>query len=496
MIEVLNKFIGRIILVILTSAGVSGVSAQSLDVFSNGNLLDSIGSAIGCDLSARLKADMNINPLYRADGTLCIAEVPNQSGPFYTDSQCSIEIDFQRTGQQQFCAQVLDKENLGQGGGGPDQQWTLSPGSAYDVGAASLIGLTQPYRTSVTYRELQTTRGECQLAMRIYKNDLRSGQVGLRPMIALHGGSWSSRGFGAFGIESSAAAYTNQGFVVFAPFYRLLGESEGSAACNQAEFADIVSDAAAALSWVEGNAVKYGADGAPVVFGQSAGAHLALSLAVNFPQRIAGGILLYPPTDFEDFLLQVRDGVYTNEEGLGILAKVLGADAALYDISQSPVPENSFPSIVASQPQIYPPLLIMHGLADELVQARQSIRLCNALAGRLIDDNPTLESSLQTQLACGANRELTLFTEGDHALDICPASGGLLSACLSGSEASRQLVASKMEYAAVWAGSVGRVEDGGGGTMPLAGMVCLLLFKLYGVFRLVGIRRYHSKSGC
>jgi len=257
-----------------------------------------------------------------------------------------------------------------------------------------------------------------------------------------------------------------------------------------------VSDVHAALSWVESNGSNYGANGAAVVFGQSAGAHLALSLAVNFPQRIAAGILLYPPTDFEDFLLQVRDGAYTNEEGLGILAKVLGSDAALYDISQSPVPENSFPSIVAAQPRIYPPMLIMHGLADELVQARQSIRLCNALAGRPIDDSPVLESSLQTQFACGADRELTLFTEGDHALDICPASGGLLSVCLSGSEASRQLVASQLEYAAGWAGSIGRVNDGGGGTMPLAGMVCLLLFKLCGALRLVGICRYHSKPGC
>lgn len=490
MFQELKKNLCITVLLLVAGSG-NQLSAQSPDVFSGGSLLDTIGSALGCDLSSRLKADMNVNPLYSSDGTQCLPSVPNQSGRYYADSQCTTGIDFQRTGQQQFCTEALDKDSLGQGAEEDSRQWTLSPGAAYDVGAASLEGLTQPYRTTTTYRQLQTVRGECRLAMRIYKNDLRAGQQGLRPMIALHGGSWSNRGFGAFGIESSAAMYTQQGFVVFAPFYRLLGENEGSSACNQASFTDIVSDAHAALSWVENNSAEYSARGRPVVIGQSAGAHLALSLAVSFPQRVAGGILLYPPTDFEDFLLQVRADAYTNEEGLGILARVLGSEAETYDLSQSPVPENSFPSIVAASPQIYPPLLIVHGLADELVQPRQSIRLCNALAGRPVDDNPVIDPSLQTDLVCGENSELTLFAEGEHALDICPASGGLISACLSGSEASRQLVATRLETAAVWSGSVGLEEKGGGGTMPLTGMVYLLLLWL---FQLVGICRYHGEA--
>ncbi len=49
-----------------------------------------------------------------------------------------------------------------------------------------------------------------------------------------HGGSWSARGFGFFGLEMTIPHDVNDGFVVYVPFYRLLGGSAGSAACNQA----------------------------------------------------------------------------------------------------------------------------------------------------------------------------------------------------------------------------------------------------------------------
>lgn len=462
-----------------------------LDIFSDDNLLDSIGSAVGCDLSAHLKADMVVNPVYMLEGSQCVSARPSASGSYFADSGCTQPLEYQRTSQQQFCVAALDKSNLGQGGNTlEERQWTLSPGTAYDVGAASIEGLQQPYRSSVTYRSIDTPRGQCQLEMRVYKNDLRDGQSSHKPLIAVHGGSWSSRGFGTFGIEASVAKYTDQGFVVFAPFYRLLGDREGSAACNMASLPEITSDINAALLWVENNAQQYGVAGKPVVIGQSAGGHLALSLAVNFPERVAGALLFYPPTDFEDFLSQAQNGAYTNDEGLGILSRVLGEDATQYDVSLTPVPENSFPALVEPEPDIYPPVFIMHGLADELVPARQSMRLCNALAGRPVEQ--LFDTPLYRNIDCGDGSELNLFAEGNHALDICLVSGGLLAAsCLSGSEQSRQLVADQIDRSASWAAFVSRTEDSaGGGALSLSVVLFLLLFGLIRI-KLVGVR-HHS----
>ncbi len=454
-------------------------TAQLLDIFSDDEILENIGTALGCDLSSRLKADMMVNPLFEFDGAQCSAVIPTETGAYYTDPACTNSIDFRKTGQQQFCAEALDKENLGHGDADTDGQWTRSPGTAYDVGAATLDGLYQPYRTSVAFQTHNTGRGQCRLAMRIYKNDLRDGQAQLKPMIALHGGSWSSRGFGTFGIESAVARYTAQGFVVFAPFYRLLDDREGGA-CNGATLSQITADVDYALAWVENNAQSYGAGGRPVVFGQSAGAHLALSLSVNHSSRVAGALLLYPPTDFTDFISMVRVGDYTNEEGLGILAKVLGQDAASYDLADSPVPENSFPAIVADSPSGYPPMLIMHGQADELVPARQSIRLCNALAGRELNQAVDNSNALYHRVDCGVSSELHLFTQGNHALDICLSSDDLLSStCLSGSAESRELVADQLRHSSRWAAGVSSpVSAGGGQLSPVAVTMLLVIFLL------------------
>lgn len=453
-------------------------TAQLLDIFSDDEILANIGTAVGCDLSGRLKADMVANPLFELDGAQCSAVVPAETGSYYTDAACTNLIEFRKTGQQQFCTEALDKENLGQGDGNSNEQWTRSPGTAYDVGAATLDGLHQPYRTSVTFQTHDTARGQCRLEMRVYKNDLRDGQAQLKPMIALHGGSWSSRGFGTFGIESAVARYTAQGFVVFAPFYRLLGDREGGV-CNGALLSQITADVERALDWVESNAHRYGAAGRPVVFGQSAGAHLALSLSVNHSGRVAGAVLLYPPTDFTDFVSMVRLGDYTNEEGLGILAKVLGQDAASYDLADSPVPENSFPAIVAGSPSSYPPMLIMHGQADELVPVRQSIRLCNALAGRELNQSVDNSSALHHRLECGLSSELHLFAQGNHALDICLSSDDLLSpACLSGSAVSRELVADQLRHSSRWAAGVSSPGNAGGGELSPATVIMLLMIFL------------------
>jgi len=422
--------------------------AQQTDVFVNRDtLLDRLGSVIGCDLSARLKADMPVAPLYSKATGACEPGKPDQSGEYFQDTGCTAGLQFYRTGQQEFCAQSVDKQRLGNGAV-VNAGWTLSPGTRYDIGVQPLQGLMQPYRQSISYRRIATDAGECQLEMRIYKNSLLNDdqQAGI-PLLAIHGGSWKARGFGTIGIEAAAAHYTSKGFVVFAPFYRLLSDSEPNTECQSAPIEQIVSDIDAALQWVLVNSASYGASGKPVVMGQSAGAHLALSTAVNFPTQIAAALLMYPPTDFTDFIDLVLAGEYTNEQGLNILSDVLGVDdASLADVSVAPIPQNSFPARVAGSPGSLPPMMIFHGLADELVPASQSVRLCNALASRAPDAEVIYDGSLEQIVECGLDSRLHLYSLANHALDVCLTGNELLTAvCPAGGRDSQRLIAASLD---------------------------------------------------
>ena len=176
-------------------------------------------------------------------------------------------------------------------------------------------------------------------------------------------------------------------------FYRLLDSREGNAACHNASLPDISNDALAAFDWVTAHAERYGGGGKPVVFGQSAGAHLALTASVRRASEVAAGIAYYGPSDFTDFAQRALDGSYTDQQGLDILTRVLGAPVTEVDLNASLVTSNSFPATIEENPDAYPPMFLLHGLADTLVEARQSVRMCNALSGS-VDDGPVTEAYL------------------------------------------------------------------------------------------------------
>ncbi len=473
--------LSSLLLSLLLSGPVRADTQQQVNLFENSDTLTQLlGTTLGCELSKELTIDLLANPLYSNDGGDCVAvgHTSLQNRDYFADAQCQQAVTFQNTPPQVFCSTALDKETLGDASGLPESSsvWTLNPGNRYDLGAASLAGFTQPYMQRVTYKQVQTAAGMCELEMRIYKNNL--AESGQKSMLALHGGSWRARGFGFFGLEMSVPRFTDQGFVVFAPFYRLLDNKEGPAACNGASILEVVEDATDALQWVVDHAADFGAMDYPTLFGQSAGAHLAASVSVNKPDSVANTILYYPPTDFTEFALRVQDGSYTNEEGLGILEVVMGGDASTIDISASPVPENTLPPKVESDPDFFPPMFFLHGLADELVVATQSTRLCGALGGNIDAardrDFWIQRPDLRSIVDCDQRgSEMHLIKEGDHALDVCPSSNVLLQdLCLSGSAASRVLVADSMASSARWAseiadqrlaeraGSAGTVESG------------------------------------
>jgi acetyl esterase/lipase len=143
--------------------------------------------------------------------------------------------------------------------------------------------------------------GTCELEMRVYKSDVNAQD--LKPLLALHGGTWRHRGFSFFGLEAGISQFTERGFVVFAPFYRLVGESDGNTECNGASWREVTADVASALDWIKANGSALGASNDRInLFGQSAGAHLAAWLASHRPNDVWKTMMFYAPTDALEFL--------------------------------------------------------------------------------------------------------------------------------------------------------------------------------------------------
>ncbi len=456
-------------------------------------LTEIASNAAECQLGAVLETSLPLAPVYLLEGGACIAvERPVEQGMNFSDANCQLPFDFFNTPVADFCQVALDPLRLGNPMSKPQElnRWTLSPGSRFDIGAVSLQGKRQPYVQRQNYKTVFAPTGECQLEMRVYAD--QPDPANRKPLIALHGGSWQRRGSGFLGVENMATHFVDAGFVVFAPFYRLVGDKDGTAECHNASLNDILEDINDALDWVTANAGDFGVSGKPVVFGQSAGGHLALSLAVRRAQEIERAILFYAPTDFGDFISQVQAGEYTGDQGQRIVAAVTSSDSLQsLDINSPLIRDNSYPSIVALQPNAFPPVFMLHGESDSLLPFRQSVRLCNGLSGDVDSGPAALElntSTVSRQVQCDERgSELHLISEGEHTLDLCITD----DLCLAGSPVSAAATARSIDAMLDWAAadsllslSVDNSVVGGSGAIWLPGLGGLLL--LMGSFRRVG----------
>ncbi|HMW39540.1 MAG TPA: Ig-like domain repeat protein [Saprospiraceae bacterium] len=288
----------------------------------------------------------------------------------------------------------------------------------------------------------------CQLEMRAYKKNIDAQN--LKPLLAFHGGSWNSRGLAFIGLESQIAHYTEQDFLVFAPFYRLSGNTDGNTECNEATWTEVVADAEAALDWVKTNAQKFGADSSiPAVMGQSAGAHLAGWLVTHRSEDVAAGLLFYPPVDFTELLQKYNGGYFAQnsvniEPTMDILSNFVGSNARLLSLDSSIVQKNSFASLVSQLGQSAPPVFLLHGLSDDLVPSSQSVTLCNAYGSstNIKTDN------LSSQYTCGSSSQLHLIQQGEHYFENCLSD--LNGPCLAGDVASRQTAVDSLQQSREW----------------------------------------------
>ena len=314
--------------------------------------LTALGAEVGCDaVRSTYEVSLPTTPIYALNGQLC--DVADPSGPdagsYFSDALCTDEVAFRVTDVDEFCqARFGDQaeSRLGNAAswvadqnqpndplpGVASRAWTTIPSTRLDLGTLSIAANRQPFMKQVSYKTIDGVargNGSCELEMRIYKSDIVAQD--LKPLIALHGGTWEHRGFSFLGLEAGVSQFTDRGFIVFAPFYRLTGASDGNVECNAVSWRELTADVESALDWVNLNGAALGASDEPVnVFGQSAGAHLAAWLAAHRSADVRKALLYYGPTDALEFLAGAipMGGPYYDfrDFGLDVLSRFYGAE--------------------------------------------------------------------------------------------------------------------------------------------------------------------------
>lgn len=203
------------------------------------------------------------------------------------------------------------------------------------------------------------------------------GAASPRPLVVfLYGGNWRTGDRADYRFVATALAA--RGIVVVVPDYRLFPE---------AAFPGFVEDAAAAVAFAAARATEFGADPRAVfVAGHSAGAHIALLLALDpgylaragyDRTRLAGAIGLAGPYDFDPAAYPDTRPVFAPAADPRLTQPITFAD-------------------LAGQPGA-PPLLLLHGTADRTVLPRNT----TALAARV--------------RAAGGRAETALYPDLGHA---------------------------------------------------------------------------------
>jgi acetyl esterase/lipase len=396
-----------------------------------------------CALFKTLTEAMPNAPLYQSRFGFCSRveepdEKPFFTPSYYTDAACTQQLDYQPTPFFDFCKNNLlnpyNQTYIGNAAAwrddgsdnatlGKNSKWTLGKGPSIDLLALSPKENHRPYLKQVEYREVNG----CHLEMRIFRKDLQ--QQNLKPAMVIHGGAWQFRGFGAIGAEVLISQLTERGFIVFEPYYRLMGDSDGPPECripapidNRAPGELIIDDIEYALQWVKQHGAEIGAqpDVRISLVGQSAGAHLAEWLASHHGAEIEKALLFYPPTDFSYYIDQLGHLYPWDHKGRSLIEQFIGvSDLAPLQHNPSPfVVQNSFPELIRSGID-HPPVFMVHGNADDLVPVEMSIRLCQALEAPA-SDRRDLHAGGRYQ--CGTRRGidniLHVVDGANHILDL------------------------------------------------------------------------------
>jgi acetyl esterase/lipase len=253
------------------------------------------------------------------------------------------------------------------------RRWLLASGIALCSSACSQLAFfaaNAPASFGDYSRQRDLTYGESpRNQLDVY---LPAKPQGAPVVIFFHGGGWNSGNKDDY--KFVGAALAEQGYIAVLPNYRLY---------PQVKFPTFMDDAAQATAWVHTHLHEWGGDAQRLyLMGHSAGAHIAVLLALNaqYLQQagmrttaLCGVIGLSGPYDFIPFSFDY-----------------------MFDLFGPP---ERYP---ASQPINYvradaPPLWLAHGTADHTVDPGNTTRLARAL------------------LAIGAQVQSKAYTDASHS---------------------------------------------------------------------------------
>ncbi len=182
-------------------------------------------------------------------------------------------------------------------------------------------------------------------------SDRSTGRPGV---LLIHGGAWVSGD--KSGLQGRCGAFAKNGIVSVTINYRLADSSKPST-----RWPAQLDDAMAALQWTIDHSGELGLDpGRICVYGESAGGHIALWLAIR-DKRVAGLIDAFGPTDLGSF----------GKRGDRFLDALVGGASSSHDLRAASPLWSIGPGL--------PPTLIIHGEKDTLVTPGHSARLFDAM---------------------------------------------------------------------------------------------------------------------
>ncbi len=251
--------------------------------------------------------------------------------------------------------------------------FVIAPLVAALVGAIGFAAVWWVSAPRPTYADVAYGEASARNTLDIYLSPVAQGD---QPLVVLvHGGGFR---FGDKARPAHLDAFLDAGFAVAAINYRLSGEAIWPAQ---------LTDVTAAIRFLHDNGRSFGLDPERMgIFGQSAGAHLAVTASIDLAADGEGAIRAvvdwFGPIDFASMDADMAAsgmGTSNTDDAGSFESRLIGAAVGENaDVARRASPLHAIEQLPDNAR--LPPFLIMHGARDPLIAARQSERLREAIA--------------------------------------------------------------------------------------------------------------------